>query len=229
MLSNTSSQCRAAGRLRALVSLLGVACAVAGCSPMDSALQAIFGRSMRDQNSFDPYENPLPPPDGAVSFSSGNHPSEPGQVNVGQPASPQEVLPEITPIVMAQALAGGGLVNEMANPVPATAESLARGKVVFDRMCAVCHGPLGVPSDAPILPKLPVMVAFPLASGGALIRTDGYLYGMITAGRGVMPAYGHQIAHFDRWNVVNYVRLLQGRVPAEGVAPATPGAAGGED
>jgi mono/diheme cytochrome c family protein len=47
---------------------------------------------------------------------------------------------------------------------------------------------------------------------------------MITVGRGIMPAYGHQIAHYDRWNVVNYVRQLQGRIPADGAAPApTPG------
>jgi len=28
-------------------------------------------------------------------------------------------------------------------------------------------------------------------------------------GRGLMPPYGHQISHFDRWNIVNYIRLLQ--------------------
>lgn len=25
-----------------------------------------------------------------------------------------------------------------------------------------------------------------------------------------MPAYGHQIGHYDRWHIVNYVRRLQG-------------------
>ena len=25
-----------------------------------------------------------------------------------------------------------------------------------------------------------------------------------------MPAYGHQIGHYDRWHVVNYLRRLQG-------------------
>ena len=32
---------------------------------------------------------------------------------------------------------------------------------------------------------------------------------MIRLGRGLMPPYGHQISHFDRWHVVNYVRQLQ--------------------
>ena len=88
--------------------------------------------------------------------------------------------------------------------------------------CEVCHGPAGNPQEAAILPKLQLMMAFPLASGGALIRSDGYIFGMITTGRGVMPPYGHQVSYYDRWNVVNYVRQLQGRIaaPAAAGAPA---------
>lgn len=208
---------------------LGLALALSGCIPMDDAMQAIFGRSMRNQTSFDPYENTLMPPEGAVSFASGNHPGAPGQVNIGQPQGSSDYVPTLTPAIMAQSMAPGGPVNDMVNPVPATPESLARGQVVYERMCGVCHGPQGNPAQAPILPKLPAMVAFPLANGLALTRSDGYLYGMITVGRGIMPPYGHQIAHYDRWNVVNYVRQLQGRVPAapaDGAAPATPPAPG---
>jgi mono/diheme cytochrome c family protein len=218
---------------RRLLTALALTLTLSGCIPMDDALQAIFGRSMRDQPSFDPYENPLMPPEGAVSFASGNHPGAAGQVNIGQPQGNPDDVPTLSPAIMAQSTVGGGPVNDMVNPVPATPESLARGKVVYDRMCAICHGPLGNPAEAPILPKLPPMVAFPLANGGALARTDGYIYGMITVGRGIMPAYGHQIAHFDRWNVVNYVRQLQGRTPAapaDGAAPPAPApGAPGED
>ena len=58
-----------------------------GCKPLDDTMVAIFGRSMRDSRSFDPYENPVSPPENAVSFASGNFPSAPGVVNVGQPES----------------------------------------------------------------------------------------------------------------------------------------------
>ena len=54
------------------------------------------------------------------------------------------------------------------------------------------------------------MAAHPLNGGLAMTRSDGYIYGMIRVGRVWMPAYGHQIAHYDRWHVVNYVRQLQG-------------------
>ena len=215
---------RALLRGAALVTLLSTG----ACVPMDDVMQAVFGRSMRSQPSFDPYENPRMPADGAVSFASGNYPAQAGEVNIGQTEAGVDV-PAFTAADMAGA--GGGASNNLANPVPASAESLARGKVVYDRMCAICHGPNGNPQEAAILPKLQLMMAFPLASGGALIRSDGYIFGMITVGRGVMPAYGHQIPYYDRWHVVNYVRQLQGRVaPAGGAAdsaaapaPAAPG------
>jgi len=42
----------------------------------------------------------------------------------------------------------------------------------------------------------------------------------VRVGRGLMPAYGHQVSHFDRWHIVNYIRLLQrnaGNFPVEEV------------
>ena len=44
-------------------------------------------------------------------------------------------------------------------------------------------------------------------------RTDGYIFGMIRNGRGLMPPY-NRIEEMDRWDVVNYVRALQGKLPA---------------
>jgi mono/diheme cytochrome c family protein len=206
--------------LRAAV--FGLALTSSACVPMDNVIQAIFGRSMRDQPAFDPYENTRMPADGSVSFASGNYPALAGQVNLGEPDG---LAVDVPPFTAADMAAGGGAIGAFANPVAATAESLARGKVVYERMCGVCHGPLGNPQEAPILPKLPPMIAFPLASGGALLRSDGYIFGMITAGRGIMPPYGHQITYYDRWHVVNYIRQLQGRIAAPAAAAPEPGAA----
>ena len=67
---------------------------VAGaCSPLDDFMVFVFGRSMRDQVSFDPYENPRPAPEGSVPFASGNFPAEEGEVNIGQP----EILEDAPP------------------------------------------------------------------------------------------------------------------------------------
>jgi hypothetical protein len=48
-------------------------------------------------------------------------------------------------------------------------------------------------------------------------HSDGYLFAMIRNGRGAMPTY-NRIEEPDRWDVVNYVRGLQGKL---GVTVAT--------
>ena len=94
-------------------------------------------------------------------------------------------------------------------------ESLARGKQVYERVCIVCHGPDGAGTTGYIFEVFPAMAVYPLGGETAMGRSDGYIYGMIRVGRGLMPAYGHQIGHYDRWHVVNYVRQLQGLLDVE--------------
>jgi len=204
-----------------------------GCKPLDDVMATIFGRSMRSSVSFDPYENPHLPDSNAVPFASGNYPAAPGFVNLGEPEGLEEDVPPMTP---ADLVSSSDVVNSLVNPVPSDEASLARGQVMYDRMCAVCHGASGLSAEAPILPKHPYMAAFNLASGNAVGFTDGYVYGMIRVGRGFMPSYGHRITHFDRWHIVNYVRELQrraGQTPAGGAgageptAEAEPAAGGG--
>jgi hypothetical protein len=40
--------------------------------------------------------------------------------------------------------------------------------------------------------------------------TDGYIFGIIRNGRGLMPPY-NRIEEPDRWDIVNYLRTLQGK------------------
>ncbi|MEK7668794.1 MAG: cytochrome c [Gemmatimonadota bacterium] len=94
------------------------------------------------------------------------------------------------------------------NPVPVSDRSLRRGKQVFEQYCIVCHGPAGR-GDGTVVPKF---VPPPdLTMETSLQRTDGYLYAVLRQGRGIMPRYGDKIRGADRWDVVNYVRQLQGR------------------
>jgi mono/diheme cytochrome c family protein len=105
-----------------------------------------------------------------------------------------------------------GTIDSMAgiaNPVPADARSLANGRKYYSINCAVCHGDAGK-GDGPIVAK--GFPGIPLAgpASPAPSRTDGYIWGMIRNGRGLMPTY-NRIEELDRWDVVNYVRGLQGR------------------
>ncbi len=188
---------------------------VSACSPFDDLMVQIFGRSMRDQRSFDPYENTLLPPEGSVPFSAGNFSAGPDQISVGQADPSVEMPPFFTQVEVA---IQAPVVMEMVNPVEASAESLARGERLYNRFCSPCHSVDGVGANAPIASLHPMLPAFNLSSAASAIHPDGYLYGVMRVGRGLMPAYGHQIPHYDRWHIVNYVRQLQAQAgnPAPG-------------
>ena len=96
----------------------------------------------------------------------------------------------------------------LVNPVPVTEASLLRGRMLYQLNCSVCHGPAGR-GNGPVVPF--GYPGIPIAPP-AIERSDGYIYGMIRNGRGVMPSY-NRIEHLDRWHVVNYIRALQGRAP----------------
>jgi mono/diheme cytochrome c family protein len=116
-------------------------------------------------------------------------------------------------------------MSGIVNPVAITQESLAAGHILYQINCAVCHGDDGTGLG---LATRYGFVPIPLTSDIAKGRSDGYLFGMIRNGRGLMPSY-NRIEERDRWDVVNYVRALQGfvtNVPFERGPVALPGVTG---
>jgi mono/diheme cytochrome c family protein len=101
-------------------------------------------------------------------------------------------------------------INSMAsltNPVAADARSLRNGAQQFAINCSVCHGPAGA-GDGPVTrfsyPPMPIG----RGSNAATNLSDGYLFGIIRNGRGLMPSY-NRIEESDRWDLINYLRALQ--------------------
>lgn len=113
---------------------------------------------------------------------------------------------------------------DIPNPTPPTPQSLANGRKYFQINCAVCHGDAGM-GDGPAT-KFGVP-GINLTMAPTQARTDGYIFGMIRNGRGAMPPY-NRIEEMDRWDVVNYVRALQGKLAVKAaVGPlAAPGVTG---
>ena len=97
-------------------------------------------------------------------------------------------------------------MSTLTNPTAPDAASLANGHKYYVINCAVCHAMTGA-GDGPATQY--GVFPFPIATGPARSRTDGYIFGMIRNGRGNMPPY-NRIEEKDRWDVVNYVRALQG-------------------
>ncbi len=190
------------------LTVLAIVLTGTGCSPLDDVLQAVFGRSMRVQSSIGAYEKPILPPEGSVPFAAGNFPPALGTVNLGQP----EIADIPHPVTQTQLFQQAPEVTGIPNPVEATPASLARGEVMFNRACSPCHGTAGDGTGPVVSAGIP---PFSLLSPQAIDYTDGYIYSLIRVGRGIMPPYGHQITHYDRWHIVNYVRQLQGPVIQE--------------
>ncbi len=100
--------------------------------------------------------------------------------------------------------------ENLQDPVPPTRESLIRGKELFLARCAPCHGPEGHGGG-------PVSRFFPpapdLAYATVQARSDGFIWGTISYGGKAMPPQREGLSDTDRWNLVNWVRAIQGRVP----------------
>jgi copper transport protein len=90
------------------------------------------------------------------------------------------------------------------NPIPSSKESIARGAVLFDQNCAICHGESGR-GDGPAAASLPLQPANLYQH--IPYHPDQFFFGVISKGlSGVMPAFEGQISPDDRWNILNYLR-----------------------
>ena len=92
--------------------------------------------------------------------------------------------------------------------------SLANGHRYYQQNCSVCHGDAGNGLGPTTKYGVPAIGLIGSSTKG---RTDGYIYGMMRNGRGSMPSY-NRIEEPDRWDVVNYLRGLQGLYPGRTMA-----------
>ena len=93
-----------------------------------------------------------------------------------------------------------------------TTVSVERGKKIYATQCAMCHGEKGDGKgdlagemNAPI-PDFTKPEAFSQL-------TDGELYAMIENGSFPMPGQGTRMKDYRKWQLVNYLRALSGKVP----------------
>ena len=92
------------------------------------------------------------------------------------------------------------------NPVEVNEASLAKGKAVYVKECASCHGDTGK-GDGPAAKGLEKKPG-DLASTKTLGQSDGALFWKITEGNKPMATYEKTLTEEDRWHVINYMRTL---------------------
>lgn len=98
--------------------------------------------------------------------------------------------------------------EKLRNPVKSTDASREKGKQLFQIYCSVCHGPDGK-GGGPIATKF--IPPPDLTLEVFRQRTDGFLYATIRQGGALMPGHAEALSPRESWDVVNYLRLLQGK------------------
>ncbi|HSN78159.1 MAG TPA: cytochrome c [Anaerolineae bacterium] len=100
---------------------------------------------------------------------------------------------------------------DLVNATPADEDSLQRGQMVYAAQCETCHGASGM-GDGPAGQGLDPAPA-PIAHTSQML-SDGYLYWRISEGghsfETAMPAWGEALSEQARWDLINYVRSLEG-------------------
>ena len=182
-------------RRAAVLVVLAVAAASGGCTTLDRAITRIpIFTDMRDQVAIRPFEGPLD----SLNHKQFTFHFVPPAYSV--PTTGREDSLDLYTSDL----------HTMKNPVARSAASVGRGRKVFNTYCIVCHGPQGA-GDGTVSGRFMGLVPA-LTTDQAKGRSDGYLYAIIRHGRGAMPPYGDKVRdQTDRWNVVNYVRTLQGQ------------------
>lgn len=151
----------------------------------------------------------------------------------GQPSAPGGFVPPDGTIPFGQAPVTSQMplaaAEALTNPRPASLANLDNGKVKFERFCGPCHGLKGLGDGTvagPPFGKGPFAGVLPIAGpvGSQITKnfTDGHIFTVISQGIRRMPSY-QRIAADDRWDIVSYVRYLngQGQVPPQTAQAAT--------
>lgn len=96
--------------------------------------------------------------------------------------------------------------DQLKNPLANDAVATEKGKKTYMTLCNVCHGDKGKGDgigSAGLNPK-------PANHTSAAVQSesDGSLFWKITNGRGAMVSYKQALTDDQRWQLVNFIRVL---------------------
>lgn len=96
------------------------------------------------------------------------------------------------------------------DPTRDTAAKLARGRAVFNRECAACHGSTGQGTGPDAFAQVPAPADLEWLARTPKARAQPYMYWTIAEGgeqfESGMPAFKSKLPRTDIWAVVAYIR-----------------------
>jgi len=115
----------------------------------------------------------------------------------------------VTALVFAHEMTGWVAPEEakkIKNPIKATKASIQRGKEIYEKKCALCHGIKGDGKGTASAGLNPKPTNFKDSHGEKM--TDGEHFWKITTGKGGMPSFAKDLTEEERWYVVNYINTF---------------------
>jgi mono/diheme cytochrome c family protein len=103
--------------------------------------------------------------------------------------------------------------RERKNPLPHEETVIKKGKELYTDRCLTCHGSSGKgdgPAAASLGHRLPDLTR--VLAG----QTDGALLWKISIGGGAMPSYEKTLTEKERWQMIHYLRTLEGKEKGRG-------------
>jgi len=97
--------------------------------------------------------------------------------------------------------------DALKNPYAHNAAATDSAKVIYSKICSVCHGKGGKGDGAGAV-GLTVKPANH-TSGLVQMQSDGDLFYIITNGHLPMPSYKASLTEKQRWGLVNFIRTLK--------------------
>lgn len=99
----------------------------------------------------------------------------------------------------------------LVNPQKGDKLSIFNGKRLYSVNCAPCHGANADGNSGPVAQPGKFTPPPNLLADLYKQKPDGYFYGTIEfGGLVVMPPYGWKLSATEKWDIVNYIRKLQG-------------------
>jgi mono/diheme cytochrome c family protein len=175
---------RRASRVASHLLMVGFAAVVSGCS---------WFTDFKLQPKIDPWETPAD----TIAFR-------------GNPQFSVPVTGSVAPGLVYGRSPSPLVLDSMAaiaNPVAADPRSLDNGRKLYQINCAICHAVNGQGNGTVTRFGMPPIS---LMNDRARGVTDGYIFAIMRNGRGLMPSY-NRLEENERWDVVNYIRGLQGQ------------------
>lgn len=96
--------------------------------------------------------------------------------------------------------------DTIKNPYAHNAALTDSGKIIYQRICVVCHG-TGGKGDGIAAAGLSMKPA-DHTSPNVQLQTDGSLWYELSNGHAPMPAYKTILTAKQRWELINYIRTL---------------------